>query len=67
MSFLSERKKAGKTQADVAEHLGVTSAAVSMWESGKNMPRANALVRLAAFYGCTVDELLDGENGGKGE
>lgn len=38
--------------------MGVSGAAVSMWETGKTRPRASLLVKLAALYGCSIDELL---------
>ena len=56
--FLNERKKAGKTQAEAARAVGVTPSAVSQWESGGMTPRLLTCQRLAAFYGCTVDDLL---------
>lgn len=59
MSFLSAREKAGISQMDVAKHMNVSDAAVSMWETGKTKPRASLLTRLAKLYSCTVDELLD--------
>lgn len=58
MSFLSAREKAGLTQREVAEHMGVYQSAVSFWETGKTRPRAALLVKLAGLYHCTVDELL---------
>ena len=58
MSFLSARTRKGLSQATVAESMGVTDAAVSMWETGKTSPRASLLVKLADLYCCTVDELL---------
>lgn len=58
MSFSSARIKTGLSQAAVAERMGVTDAAVSMWETGKTRPRASLLVKLAGLYCCTVDELL---------
>ena len=67
MGFLAERERAGFTQGEVARKLGVTDAAVSMWETGKTSPRAVLLPRIAALYGCTVDSLLtekDGEKNG---
>lgn len=58
MSFVTERKKKGLSQEDVAKALGVSGPAVSMWETGKTAPRMPMLKRLAALYGCTVDDLL---------
>lgn len=58
MSFRSARIKAGKKVSEVTEHMGCSDAAVYYWETGQNKPRAAALIKLASFYGCTVDELL---------
>lgn len=54
----SARIKAGKTVAQVTKEMDVSDAAVYMWETGKTKPRTSILPRLAAFYGCTIDELL---------
>lgn len=59
MSFASARQNAGLTQAGVAKELGVTDSAVCQWETGKTVPRLPMLQRLAALYGCSVDELLE--------
>lgn len=61
MSFRSARIKAGKKVSDVTEYMGCSDAAVYYWETGQNKPRAAALLKLAAFYGCTVDDLLKQE------
>lgn len=61
MSFKSERKKSGKSVAEVTKHMGVTDAAVYQWETGVTTPRTDKLIKLAEFYGCTVDELLRGD------
>lgn len=58
MGMKSARVKAGKTVAQVMKEMGVSDAAVYMWETGKTKPRASLLPRLASFYGCTIDELL---------
>ena len=58
MSFYSARKKAGLSQAAVADKLGISAAAVSMWETGKNWPTGPRLAEIAKLYGCTVDELV---------
>lgn len=58
MSFLSCRKKAKLTQAEVAEKLGISDAAVCQWEKGETMPTASRLLQLAELYKCSVDKLL---------
>lgn len=62
MSFLKARENTGMTQSEVAEILGIDQSAVSMWETGRTMPRAATLVKLAGLYHCTVDELLKEDN-----
>ena len=46
------------TQEDVAKRLGITQSAISQWELGRSSPTAELLPKVAALYGCTVDELL---------
>ena len=58
MSFLGARMSAGLSQVEVAKRIGVSDAAVSMWETGKTRPRASLLLKLATLYHCTVDELI---------
>lgn len=62
MSFESARKKAGLTQKELAEKLGVDQSAVSFWETGKRAPRGGRLLRLADVLNCTIDELFGREN-----
>lgn len=58
MAFKTQRLKAKKTVADVMEHMGVSDAAVYQWETNVYKPKADKLVKLAKFYGCSVDDLL---------
>lgn len=58
MRLQEARTKAGLSQRAVAKELGITDAAVCLWETGKTLPRAALLPKLAALYGTTVDELL---------
>lgn len=61
MNLEKIRKEKGISQCDLALSLGVTQGAVSMWESGACMPSSKKLLKLAVVLGCTVDELLKGE------
>jgi len=56
--FFVKRKERNLKQKDVAAAIGATRAAVAKWESGKITPSPKVLIRIADFYGCTVDELI---------
>ena len=61
MGFKEARVRAGKKVSDVMEHMGVSDAAIYMWENGTTVPRGQKLARLAEFYGCSIDDLLKKE------
>jgi len=60
MGFREARQRAGKSVAEVVEHMGVSSAAINQWENGVFLPTSDKLPRLANFYGCTIEFLLTG-------
>lgn len=49
-------------QREVAEKLGVTASAVSLWERGITEPGAVAMASLARLYGVSTDWLLGLDN-----
>lgn len=51
------REAKGLTQKYIADAMGVDQAAVAKWESGKAMPTAAKLPKLALLLGCTIDDL----------
>lgn len=53
------RRKAGLSQADVAEKLGVTSQAVSKWECGNAIPDIDLLLELSHLYHVSINDLLE--------
>lgn len=55
----SLRRSRRLTQEQLAEALHLSSQAVSKWETGASCPDLDTLLRLAAFYGVSTDELLD--------
>ena len=61
------REKKGITQRELADLLGVTDAAVSKWEHGKNFPDITLLERLSEVLECKVSELLGLETGSEEE
>ena len=52
------RKKAGLSQDELAEKLGVSRQAVSNWERGESLPDTENLMALAEIYDVSIDELL---------
>ncbi len=54
----SLRKSFDLTQEEFAERLGMSSQAVSKWETGTAMPDISMFPILANFFGVTTDELL---------
>ena len=59
------RRRAGLTQAELAEKLGITNKAVSKWENGRAKPTTDLIRKLAALYGVKVEELLREKEGEK--
>lgn len=52
------REKAGLTQQELVDKLGVGQSAVAMWESQKALPRTDKLPVLAKVLKCSVSALL---------
>jgi len=56
------RKEEKLTQAALAEKLGISSQAVSKWETGKSMPDSSIMLELCGCLNINVNELLSGEH-----
>lgn len=52
------RRRDGRTQEALATALGVTSQAVSRWESNGSYPDMTLLPAIANYFGVTMDELF---------
>ncbi|MBQ9117732.1 MAG: helix-turn-helix transcriptional regulator [Clostridia bacterium] len=52
------RKRAGLTQAELAEKINYSDKSVSKWESAGGVPDVYILVKLAQLYGITVNDLV---------
>ena len=53
------RFKAGLTQEQLAEKLGIGAQAVSKWENAAAMPDITTLPLLAEIFGVSIDDLFD--------
>ncbi|MBD5132553.1 MAG: helix-turn-helix transcriptional regulator [Clostridiales bacterium] len=54
----AQRETAGLSTVELAKQIGTSHQNISRWESGKVLPNIDFCVKLADFYGITVDELI---------
>ena len=59
--IISLRKKAGWSQEELAEQLGVTRQSVSKWEGAQSVPDMDKVVQMSRLFGVTTDFLLKDE------
>lgn len=57
-----KRKSAGLTQTQLGDMLGITSKAVSKWETGVAIPDVSLFPELTKILNITIEELLQGED-----
>lgn len=60
-SKISERLiklRGNRTQAEVAEAVGISPSAYSMYETGERIPRDEIKIRIAKFYKRTVNSIF---------
>ena len=53
-----QRKKLGLSQEELAEKLNISQKSISKYELGDRKPQYKVLVRIAEYFGVTVDYLL---------
>lgn len=56
------REAKGITQAELSEQIGVSSKAVSKWETAKGLPDISLIEPLAKALGVSVIELMSGDH-----
>ncbi len=55
------RKQKNLTQAELAQSIFVSRAAVSKWESGRGYPSIDSLKGISKAFNISIDDLLSGE------
>lgn len=50
------------SQVALANHLGVTKQSVSNWENNNILPSLDMLKKIAQYFSCTTDYLLELDN-----
>lgn len=59
MSAINDlRKKSGLSQKEFADLFNVHQTAVSQWETGKTTPDKETLIKIANYFGVSIDYLL---------
>lgn len=59
--LITLRKKAGWSQEELAEQLGVTRQSVSKWEGAQSVPDLDKVVQMSRLFGVSTDYLLKDE------
>lgn len=54
----SLRKERGFSQTEVGNRTGIAQALLSKYENGLRLPPTESLIKLADFYGVSVDYIL---------
>jgi Predicted transcriptional regulators len=52
------RNKSGKTQAEVSEDLNISQSCLGNYEAGIRVPKDEMKVKIADYYGLTVQEIF---------
>ena len=60
-SIKENRKSRDITQMQLSDWTGIPQTTLSAWEKGTNIPNVVDCMKLADFYGITVDELVGHE------
>lgn len=55
------RRAQNLTMRQLAELLGVSHTAISLWESGRREPDVSTIMRISEIFYVSVDELLDSQ------
>ena len=56
------RKKAGLTQIELAEKIGVSIATLRRWEAGETSPTGTRIIELANLLDASPDEIVNDDN-----
>lgn len=57
-SLKYHREKANLSQRQLAKEVGIQQGNISRYESGETIPNIEVCIRLADFYGISLDELV---------
>lgn len=58
-NLMTELKRSGESQRDLARLLNVTSSTVSNWCTGQKLPRMDKVEKIAAHFGVQKSDLIE--------
>ncbi len=58
--YVQLRDAKGVTDYEVAKRTGLTTATLSQWKHGVYVPKVDKLIKIADYFGITLDELVRG-------
>lgn len=61
MRIIETLKEKNKKQIDLANYLGISKSTMSLYASGKREPDIATLIRIADYFGVSVDYLIGHE------
>jgi transcriptional regulator with XRE-family HTH domain len=53
------KEKKGVTDYQVSKDTGIPRSTISEWSSGKYIPKIDKLLKLAEYFGVSVEDLLE--------
>lgn len=53
-----KKLRGNKTQEEIADAIGVSSAAIGMYERGERIPRDEIKVKLASYFNASVESIF---------
>jgi len=64
-NYCKLRDARGLKDADVAKGTGITKSTFSDWKSGRSIPKNEKMIKIADYFGVSVNYLMTGEEIGE--
>lgn len=58
LEIKNHRETLGISQLELAKRTGISHQNINRWENGKALPNIDFCVKLADFFGITLDDLV---------
>ena len=65
-NYVRLRDERGLTDYRVAKDTGISKGTLSDWKAGRSAPKIDKLVKLAEYFGVTLEELVNGSGTDEG-